>query len=210
MKSQNDIPNANTAINLKTPLPPPSAKRSQNVKLPPIYIHCKIDHLKLLDALKSKYQNAFQAKFTSDKLKMMFVKIKDFTAFKAICINHNNEFHPYTLTSEKTLSVVLKGLIRLPLTRISENIRWPGPKSYKLCNYRPTPNTSYIELRLRPEPQINHVRFIENIKIYWKKYESHKPTIQCSQAYGHTSSNCNKKPVCVALDNMTPDPAAKL
>lgn len=83
MELQNDIPNVNTAINLN------SAKKPQNIKPPPIYIHCKINHLKLLDAYNSRYQNAFQAKLTPDKLKMMFVKIKDFIEFKVICINHN-------------------------------------------------------------------------------------------------------------------------
>ena len=58
--------------------------------------------------------------------------------------------------------------------------------------------------------QINHVRFIKNIKIYWEKYESHKPTIQCFRyqaqvvklqqetsvkcAGKHDTSSCNKTP----------------
>ena len=47
--------------------------------------------------------------------------------------------------------------------------------------------------------QINHIRFIERIKIYWEKFESRKPTIQCFRchAHSHTSANCNKKAVCV-------------
>ena len=76
---QNDIPNANTAINLNLP-----TKKPPTGKSPPIYIHGKIGHLKLLDTLKSKYQNAFQTKFTSNKLKIMFTNIKDFTKFKAL------------------------------------------------------------------------------------------------------------------------------
>ena len=104
--SQNDSSKANTVTNLNPP-----TKKPQNVKPPPIYIDDKIDYLKLLDEFKSKYQNAFQAKFTFDKLKIMFANIKDFTEFKAICIRENIEFHTYILTSEKiikcTLNVVL-------------------------------------------------------------------------------------------------------
>ncbi|KAK1117181.1 hypothetical protein K0M31_016878 [Melipona bicolor] len=48
-RSQNDIPNAKTAANLNPP-----TKKSQNVKPSPMYIHGKIDHLKFLEALKSK------------------------------------------------------------------------------------------------------------------------------------------------------------
>ncbi|KOX72934.1 hypothetical protein WN51_01864 [Melipona quadrifasciata] len=43
-----------------------------NTKPPPIYIHGNIDHIKLLDALKNKFKNAFQVKFVPNKLKVMF------------------------------------------------------------------------------------------------------------------------------------------
>ncbi|CAD1472697.1 unnamed protein product, partial [Heterotrigona itama] len=47
--------------------------------------------------------------------------------------------------------------------------------------------------------KVNQVRFIGNLKVYWEKLESKKPTIQCyrCQAHGHSSINCNKKAMCV-------------
>ncbi|CAD1480637.1 unnamed protein product [Heterotrigona itama] len=45
----------------------------------------------------NKYQNAFQAKFTSNKLKIMFVNQKGYTDFKAICVKENIEFCLYTI-----------------------------------------------------------------------------------------------------------------
>ena len=45
---------------------------------------------------------------------------------------------------------------------------------------------------------VNQTHFIEHIMVYWEKYESHKPSIQCfrCQAHGHSSTNCNKNAVC--------------
>ena len=47
---------------------------------------------------------------------------------------------------------------------------------------------------------VNHVWFIENLKIYWEKYESNEPAIQCyrCQAHGHyVRVNRNKTAKCV-------------
>ena len=65
------------------------------------------------------------------------------------------------------------------------------PNPYKIPNLQSLSHPSTA--------QINHIRYKENIKIYWEKFESHKPTIQCfrCQAHGHTLANCNKKAVCV-------------
>ena len=71
----------------------------------------------------------------SDKLKIIFTNIKNFTEFKefAICVKENIEFHTYAVTSVKTLTIALKSLIQL--TRISENIRYPDQCgiSHTLC-----------------------------------------------------------------------------
>ena len=45
--------------------------------------------------------------------------------------------------------------------------------------------------------QVNHIRYLENFKIYWEKFDSDKPPIQYFRCQAHTSSNCNKKPVCL-------------
>ena len=95
---------------------------------------------------------------------------------------------------------MLKGLIRLSLSRVSENI---GCENLNPIHCVEIANTKYpiywVTFALGTIlAQINHIRFIENIKIYWKKYEFLKPTIQYfrCQAHGHTS-NCNKEPVHV-------------
>ncbi|CAD1480642.1 unnamed protein product, partial [Heterotrigona itama] len=53
--------------------------KSQNTKPLPIYEHGNINHAKILDAFREKYNNAFQIKFTFNKLKIMFANLNDFT-----------------------------------------------------------------------------------------------------------------------------------
>lgn len=48
----------------------------------------------------------------------MFANLNDFNVFKIIC----KTLSTYTISSEKTTTVVLKELIRLPVITISENI----------------------------------------------------------------------------------------
>ena len=92
--------------------------------LPPIYIYWNINHTKLLDALKEKYNNNFQVKFTSGRLKVMFTKQISWNL--KICQKDNIEYHTFTVNSEKLLIVVLKGLIQLREGRIHENLKNQG------------------------------------------------------------------------------------
>ena len=176
----------------------------RNIKPPPIYIHGNINHVKLLDALNDKYKNAFHVKFTSNNLKIMFENTNHFADFKNICKKENIQYHTYTISTEKTITIVLKGLIKLPVQRISNSnsIKNQGLNPIA-CTEIPT-QTKYPVYRVTFAPgisiaQINHIRYIEHIKVYWAKFESRKPTIQCfrCQAHGHISANCNKKAVCV-------------
>ena len=175
---------------------------SPNKKPPPIYIHGTISHRKLLETLNEKYNNKFHAKLSADKLKIIFQHVEDHKDFIEICRNDKIQFHTYSIPSEKVLTVVLKGLIRLPDKTIINSLKTQGLNPLS-CTEIPT-HTKYPLFRITFAPgttiaKINHVRFIENLKIYWDKYESKRPVIQCyrCQAHGHSSVNCNKVPKCV-------------
>ena len=113
----------------------------------------------------------------------MFNNVNDFNEFKTICRKENiPHLH------EKTTIVVLKGLIRLLVTRICQNIEGQDKTSFVHRNA----DTKYPIYQLTFAPgtslvQINHIRYIEHVKIYWEKYETPKPTFQCfrCQARGH-------------------------
>ena len=112
----------------------------------------------------------------------MFQNLLDFKEFKEICRNDNIQFHTYAIPTEKVLTVVLKGPIKLPEKIIINNLKTQGLTPIN-CTEMPT-HTRYHIYRITfasgtTLARINHVRFIENLKIYWEKYESNKPTIQC-------------------------------
>ena len=193
-EQKNDEP-VNKHVHHKTP-------ELTNIKPPPIYIHGKVNHIRLLETLKSKFGTNFHAKVASDKLKIMFLKLEDFKEFKELCLTSNIQFHTYALASEKVLTVVLKGLIRFPDKTIISSLKTQGLSPIN-CTEIPT-HTRYPLYRITFAPgttlaRVNHVRFIENLKVYWEKFESKKPVIQCyrCQAHGHTSANCNKVAKCV-------------
>ena len=60
----------------------PHKIQSNQLQFLPLHLnlHGNINHIKLLDALKAKYNNNFQA-----KLKVIFTNHTDFTDFKDIC-----------------------------------------------------------------------------------------------------------------------------
>ena len=193
-KSANDTP-GNTLTHAHTP-------EHENTKPPPLYIHGSVDHAALLDTIKTKYNDKFTAKYTSGKLKVNFHHIKDFKDFKDICQHDNIQYHTYSIATEKVLTVVLKGLIKLPSKTIINDLKAQGLNPLT-CTEIPAP-TKYPIYRITFAPgatltKINHIRFVQNLKIYWEKFDSRKPTIQCyrCQAHGHSSTNCNKKAVCV-------------
>ena len=174
---------ANTYIHEnKTPNKNSTITKPQNTKPPPINIHGKLNYAKLLDVLKEKYQNVFQVKVTSNKLKVMFANINDFSEFKTICQKENIEYHTYTVSSKKSITVVLKELIKLPEDRICNSIKSQGLNLIE-CTEIPT-HTKYPIYRVHKD---------------WEKFESRKLLIQCfrCQAHRHTSANCNKNAVCV-------------
>ena len=172
------------------------------IKPPPVYIHGKIDHAKLLETVREKFDNKFHAKFSSGKLKIVFQNLGDFLSFKEICQNDKIQYHTYSIPTEKVLIVVLKELIKLPSKTIINELKTQGLKPLT-CAEIPAP-TKYPIYRISFAPgttlaKVNHTRYVHNIKIYWEKFESKRPTIQCyrCQTHGHTSNNCNKKAVCV-------------
>ena len=168
------------------------------IKRLPIYIHGNINHAKLLEVLKTKYQNNLHAKYTSSKLKISFQNIEDFKEFKELCQLDNVQYHTYSISTEKVLTVVLKGLVKFPEKTIINDLKIQGVNPID-CTEIPISIRYPIIYRVTFAPgttlaRVNHVRFIKNIKIYWGKYETRKPVIQCywCQVHGHSSTNCNK------------------
>lgn len=93
----------------------------------------------------------------------------DFSIFKEVCRRQNIQYHTFTLSTEKILTVVLKGLIKLNKKVILHNLKTQGLKAIN-CTELST-HTKYPVYKVTFMPgttltNVNQVRFIENIKVY--------------------------------------------
>ena len=103
-----------------------------------------------------------------NKLKIMFSNVIDFNEFKEICKTDNIEYYTYIISSDKTTTVVLKGLIRLPIDRICESIESQGLKTVSCREMSTHTKDPIYRITFVPRTtlaQINHIRYIKHIKI---------------------------------------------
>lgn len=125
-RNTTSMDNTYSNANLQAIPPIMTPKKIQpSTPLPLQSIHGNVNHIKLIYALKDKY-NTFQAKYTFAKLKIMLININDFSESRTICLKENIEYYTYTINTEKILTVVLKELIHLPELRISNNLKSEG------------------------------------------------------------------------------------
>ncbi|XP_043252535.1 proteoglycan 4-like [Colletes gigas] len=182
--------------------PTPSAAQG---KPPPIFIHTHIkDHNGLCDLIKSTIDNKFEVKYLSNQAKVTLATTPDFLATKNLLTDSNIQYHTYSLTAEKTIAVVLKGLPKLPTDEILAEIQAKDLNALccselkrKIPSYLAT--YKVIFAKGTTLQQINHVRNVAHTRAYWEKYNSSRPYIQCyrCQAFGHSSSNCTKAHNCL-------------
>ena len=159
----------------------------------------------MLDALKEKYKNAFQIKRLSNKLKVTFINTKDFSNFKAICQKENIEYHTYMISIEKTTTVALKDLIKLPESRICSSIKNQGLNPVSCTEISTHAKYSIYRVTFALGTQINHVRYIENIKIYWNTNQTNQLSSVIDAKHTDTSlSTATRKQFALnALDHTT-------
>ena len=125
-------------------------QKPTSVKPPPIYLHGKLNHTKLLEALKTSYNNRCYIKFVSKKLKIMFHNITDYSDFKNVCRKQNIQFHTFTVSTKKILTVILKGIIKISDKVIINNPRTKSTKTTRSCLH--TPNTRFTGSPLHQVP----------------------------------------------------------
>lgn len=171
---------------------------------PPIYLFTPIKNIvDFSRLLKEDVGDSFNMKFLGKQVKIQFDKQNDFIAFKQFAIAKNYQFHTYSLPEDKSITVTLKGLPNIPQLSIRE----------ELCNLGITINTCtqinsdtslYAVYKINMSAkytliQLRKIRYLFHCRIYWDKFVNTKSIIQCyrCQAFGHTSSNCFKRPRCV-------------
>ncbi|XP_017797001.1 PREDICTED: nucleic-acid-binding protein from mobile element jockey-like [Habropoda laboriosa] len=110
--------------------------------------------------------------------------------------------------------MVLKGLPKFTPTEIIEELKLNNVNPITCTEIQKDPHNTHpvYKITFASGTSFEHVRKIGilfRVRIYWEKYDSRKPFIQCyrCQAHGHTSANCNKNPNCVkcAKNHLTKD-----
>ncbi|CAK9806277.1 Nucleic-acid-binding protein from transposon X-element [Anthophora plagiata] len=100
--------------------------------------------------------------------------------------------------------MVLKGLLKINSEDILEELKAYNLNPIACREIQRDISAEYPAYKITFAPrttpqQIRKIGYIYKSRIYWEKYDSKKPFIQCyrCQAHGHTSANCNKNPNCV-------------
>ena len=174
---------------------------------PPLYVqNFDEDLLKLSKSLEENYGKDFNLKFLGNRVRIQVYKVDDFNDLKSRLLTGNLAFHTFTMNSRKVLTVVLKGLSRVPSEEILSEIKSHGlvPISCVPLNPGSKKNSLYSSYKV-VFPQgtslnaVNKIGHIFHIRIYWEKFLSQRPFTQCyrCQSFGHSSANCNHPPKCV-------------
>jgi len=108
-------------------------------------------------------------------------------------------FHTYSLPDEKPITVTLKGLPNILNLMIQEELTNFGiitNTCIKINNENSLGATYKINLSAK-FTHLRKIRYLFYSRVYWEKYT--KRFFQCyrCQAFGHTSANCYKRPICV-------------
>lgn len=181
-----------------------------NQKPPPIVITGKLETLE--SAFKTLCSSKFFIKNISIGTKVFLTTFDDYEK----CINelksNNIEFFTYNRRDVKLFKSILCGLPEMETKDISDELK----SKYNLnveqisaikSKFNNSNNTLYFvsfqskEVSIR---NLNQIKSINNIIVKWKKYIPKKkgPT-QCHSCgmYGHGSSFCNRKKVCIICSN---------
>jgi Associated with zinc fingers len=201
-ESASPIQTKNTFSNLKE-VTLKSVTKSQ--KIPPIYMKA-MTHSQTISNIQ-KYTKNFNLKYCGNgQVRIQTHTLEDFQKLKQGLKDENNEFHSFTLNSEKPKKAVIRGLPVIELNDIKEDL---NSKGFKITNIfkmkgkdgQPTKNPLYL-INFDPDTDTNKIKLINNIchcKIKIEKYTTSKNITQCfrCQQFGHAAANCNMAFKCV-------------
>lgn len=175
----------------------------KSTKPKPIVVHgLPKNHVQYTNDVKDVVKNKFHLKYLGDKVKIFTEDLEDFNNLKESLVKKGTQFHTYSLSSEKKMMAVLKGVQRMNEAEVLDAIKIVNPKvvSVKLLNKT---NLYYPKFKVAFESdvtfnEIQSIRGVSGIKVYWEKYKARKGVTQCyrCQKFGHAANNCNLKIAC--------------
>ena len=185
-----------------------NSKLIKSVKPPPLYISNFSDNIPNFERkLAKEFGKSFNIKFLGNKIRLQFDNILDYKKLKLALDEENTQYFTFSLNSERSLSMVLKGLPNIPSEEIIAEINAKGqfPTSCSTIRYKNhTGNSLYNIYRINfptgtSPNDISKIKTLFSTRVYWEKFLSKRTYSQCyrCQAFGHTAANCRLPPNCV-------------
>jgi hypothetical protein len=166
-------------------------------KPPPIVLHGKYEHKKLLDLSAQSTEKGVSLKFTRENTIIYAKTIKDFNALKEnLKKSSKAEWHTYATKKEKTHGFVAYGLDNNPTPEdIKRDLEDKGincKNAYRMKNTNTPLYVIITDNKTTLRDLETNARTIEYVVVRWKKLINRRAIVQCHncQTWGHAASNC--------------------
>jgi len=194
-----DNSNNNNSIHSSAPQSPKNMP-----KIPPIILKGSAWRIVAGKLMTLIPEDSMDAKvFGPDSIKLQCFDINQFRIVQKFLTSKNTEYHTFSLPEERTLKIVIKGLLReITDTEVSEeltnlgytvtNVRQFGKQDQKL------PIHMVVLKNSSENKGIFNLRSLFYMSIKIERYKSNTPA-QCynCQQFGHSSLHCGASPRCV-------------
>ncbi|KAL3289071.1 hypothetical protein HHI36_003513 [Cryptolaemus montrouzieri] len=182
--------------------------RRRNIKQgkpPPLVMHGRMnDHKKMIEKMKEIATHGFHLKYHKNTTSIFVNNENDWMRVHQFLTENEAEFHTYTWKKEKTHAFVLEGLDNEPdVDEIKEEMKVTHQISvkqvYKMKNTRRPLYLVITGKEIVLKFLQKTVNVLSYTKVSWKRHFNNKTITQCHrcQIWGHATTNCNAKPVCL-------------
>lgn len=185
---------------------------SPKIKIPPIVLyHYIVQHTHALNTLRKSLTEDIDIIYKGDRLIIKSKNKNDYNTILEALNKEELEYHTYTPKSEKELRMVLKNIPpNLTTSEIQEDLQRIGLKPKKVIQMIKKPTADNPTERAYPMFIVTFDNTTTPQEVYknkkvcmcivqWEHFKNKSGVTQCynCQSFGHTATNCNRKPKCV-------------
>lgn len=190
-----------------------SVDETEKLKIPPIVVHSFVNnHMKTLNEIKKDMKEDFDIKSKANRIIIKTKNLSDYNVMLKKVSESKVDYHTYSLPSEKTLKLVLKGIApNVPSEDIKNNLVEKGltvnnvkqfEKNVFVDGQKTVTKLPIFIVEFGPNTNPKDV-YKNNTVCYcvvrWEKLQNGNRVVQCfnCQCFGHISKNCHKQIKCV-------------
>lgn len=183
-------------------VPRSRANAKNNSKPPPIIVPGHLSSQKeLFDEIKTITNKGVTIKYAKRSVILYFEDILDWAATKRALEQEKQEFHTYTVKSERTHAFVLRGMDGdVKPDEIINGLKEENFRAKECFLMKGTARPLYLVV-FAESVSLNNIRRVRqlcNVRVSWELRRSPRELAQCRrcQTWGHSSSNCRRKFKC--------------